>query len=186
MTNHLAPHHRPGRGTGLALIGYRGTGKSTVGRMLAARLNRPFLDADLEIESRAGMPIAEIFAEWGEPEFRDREERTLVELTTTFPNAILATGGGAILRPSNCEILARFGLVVWLRAEPAELARRLETDQASGASRPALTTAGTIAEIAQVYHARQALYEAAAHAAVDTQGRSPGDVAEQVLALWQP
>jgi shikimate kinase len=186
MTNHLASNHRPGRGAGLALIGYRGTGKSTVGRMLADRLDRPFLDADLEIEARAGMSISSIFTEWGEPAFRDWEERTLVELTEAFPDAILATGGGAILRPSNRALLARFGLVVWLRAEPAEMARRIEADQASGSSRPSLTAAGTIAEIAQVYHARQALYEAAADAAVDTQGKTPGEVAELVLALWQP
>ena len=130
MTNHLASHHRPARGAGLALIGYRGTGKSTVGRILADRLDRPFLDADLEIEARAGRSIASIFAEWGEPAFRDWEERTLVELTATYPDAILATGGGAVLRASNRELLARFGFVVWLRAEPAELARRLEADQA--------------------------------------------------------
>ena len=186
MINHLASHHRPGRGAGLALIGYRGTGKSTVGRMLADHLNRPFLDADLEIESRAGRSISSIFTECGEPGFRDWEERTLVDLAGAFPDAILATGGGAILRPSNRALLARFGLVVWLRAEPAELARRIEADQASAASRPALTAAGTVAEIAQVCNARQALYAAAADAAVDTQGKTPAEVAEQILALWKP
>jgi shikimate kinase len=168
------------------LIGYRGTGKSTVGQMLADRLGRPFRDADIEIEARARRSISSIFAECGELAFRDWEERTLVDLAATFPDAILATGGGAILRPSNRALLARFGLVVWLRAEPAELARRIEADRASAASRPSLTAAGTIAEIAQVYHARQALYEAAADAAVDTQGKTPGEVAEQVLALWNP
>jgi shikimate kinase len=154
--------------------------------MLADRLKRPFRDADIEIESRAGRSISSIFTDWGEPEFRDWEERTLVELTANFPDAILATGGGAILRPSNRVLLARFGLVVWLRAEPDELARRIEADQASAASRPSLTVAGTVAEITQVYHARQALYEAAADASVDTQGKTPGEVAEQVLALWKP
>ncbi len=101
MMNHFDPHHRPRRGAGLALIGYRGTGKSTVGRMLADRLGRPFRDADIEIEARAGRSISSIFSECGEPAFRDWEERTLVELTLSFPDAILATGGGAILRPSN-------------------------------------------------------------------------------------
>ena len=186
MTNHFTPNDRAGRGAGLALIGYRGTGKSTVGRMLAGRLNRPFLDADIEIESRAGRSISSIFTEWGEPEFRDREERTLAELTATFPDAILATGGGAILRPANRAVLAQFGLVVWLRAGHDELARRIEADGVSAASRPSLTGAGTVAEIAQVYQARQALYEAAADAAIDTEGKTPGEVAEQVLALWKP
>ena len=120
------------------MIGYRGTGKSTVGRILADRLNRTFLDADLEIEARAGRSISAIFTEEGEPVFRDWEERTLAELTRAIPTAVIATGGGAVLREANRRRLRDFGFVVWLTAEPAELARRLEADPrgAGRAARP--------------------------------------------------
>ena len=89
------------------LVGYRGTGKSTVGRILADRLDRPFLDADREIEARAGRPIRSIFAESGEPAFRDREERTLAELTAGLPVQMdlidVNDASGAFLPPSDDE-----------------------------------------------------------------------------------
>src|SRR4051812_50028370 len=86
---------------GLALVGMRGSGKSTVGRILASRLSRPFLDADDALEARVGRPIASLFAREGEPYFRDWEERILAELTAGHPRAILATGGGGDLREAN-------------------------------------------------------------------------------------
>ena len=91
MTPDLTPPRS--HGPGLALIGYRGTGKSTVGRILAGRLKRTFRDCDREIEARAGRSIRAIFAESGEPAFRDWEEQTLAELTATRPAIVLATGG---------------------------------------------------------------------------------------------
>jgi shikimate kinase len=184
MTIDPVPRNRPWRGSGLALVGYRGTGKSTVGKILADRLNLPFLDADLEIEARAGRSISAIFAEWGEPVFRDWEERTLEKLATGYPDAVLATGGGAVLRPSNRRLLAGFGFVVWLLAEPIELARRLQGDIEAGAQRPSLTSAGTIAEIAQVLDTRGALYHEVADAKIDTLNRTPDEVAELILSLW--
>src|SRR5262249_54254618 len=120
---------------GLALVGTRGTGKSTVGRILAERLVRPFLDADVELEARLGRTIAAIFAEDGEPAFRDWEERLLAELTSTHPGAILATGGGVVLRATNRCTLRSFGFVVWLRAEPALAAARLQADRQGLAAR---------------------------------------------------
>ncbi len=114
-SHHPCPPGRPGQG--LALIGYRGTGKSTVGRILADRLNRKFLDADLEIEARAGRSIRSIFTEWGEAVFRDWEEQTLAELTSAFPDAIVATGGGVVLREINRHRIRGLGFVVWLRAD---------------------------------------------------------------------
>src|SRR5262245_34728391 len=93
---------------GLALIGLRGTGQSTVGRILADRLGRPFADADVELEAAAGLSIPSIFEEFGEPCFRDWEERVLGELTAR-PGLILATGGGVVLRASNRQRLREFG-----------------------------------------------------------------------------
>jgi shikimate kinase len=177
----LAPS-RPGRG--LALVGYRGTGKSTVGQILAERLGRVFVDADREIERRAGRSICAIFNVGGESAFRDCEERTLAELIDQFPTAILATGGGAVLREITRRRLREFGFVVWLKAEPAELALRLEADLASATNRPALTPAGAIGEIAEVLRDRTPLYESVADTAIETGGRTPDQVASAVLLRW--
>jgi shikimate kinase len=171
---------------GLVLIGYRGTGKSTVGRILAERLGRPFLDCDREIEARSERSIRSIFHESGEPAFRDLEERTLAELTAERPGAVLATGGGAVLRESNRRTLRGFGFVVWLTADPVELARRLEADRLGLAGRPALTAAGTLDEIAQVLAARSPLYAQLADTIIPTDGQDPRRVAEAILERWNP
>jgi shikimate kinase len=182
MTSNPFPAGRAG--PGLALIGYRGTGKSTVGRIVADRRNRRFLDADLEIEARAGRSIRSIFAEWGEPVFRDWEEQTLAELTSAFADAVLATGGGVVLRESNRRRIRGFGFVVWLRADPSVLARRLESDACGLAERPPLTPAGTLAEIAQVLEARIPLYQDLADLAVETHDKTPDQVAAAILGYW--
>lgn len=171
------------RGAGLALVGYRGTGKSTVGRIVAARLRRAFFDADHEIEARAGVRIVSIFETQGESAFRDWEEQTLRALAREHPGAVVATGGGAVVRPANRLLLRDFGWVVWLSADPAELARRLSADPRAE-SRPALTAAGTIDEIAEVLKARRALYHEVADVEIDTSGRAPEDIADEVVSLW--
>jgi shikimate kinase len=184
MTSDLA---RPSsNGHGLALIGYRGTGKSTVGRILARRLKRTFRDCDREIEARAGRSIRSIFSQSGESAFRDWEERILAELTADRPAIILATGGGAVLRETNRHRLRDFGFVVWLKAEPSEVARRLEADPRGLADRPALTLAGTLDEIVQVLEARVPLYQELADAVVETGERSPDEVADIILEFWKP
>jgi shikimate kinase len=174
------PQHR----RGLVLVGMRGTGKSTVGRILAGRMARPFVDADVELEEMVGRPIATLFAEEGEPSFRDREERILSELATRQPGAILATGGGVVLREANRKVLRSFGFVVWLRADPAGAAARLRADSRGVAQRPALTPAGTLAEIADVLEARLPLYQEVSDAWVDTGGRTADEVSEAILHLW--
>ena len=178
----------PGGGSvrGLVLIGYRGTGKSTVGRILAESLGRPFLDSDREIEARAGRSIRSIFAESGEGEFRDLEERTLDELIAENPGAVLATGGGAVLRRANRDGLRRFGFVAWLTAEPVELARRLEADRPGLAGRPALTSAGTLDEIAEILAVRSPIYAELADSVIATDGKEPRQVAEAILECWAP
>jgi shikimate kinase len=169
---------------GLVLIGYRGTGKSTVGQILAERSGRRLVDCDREIEARSGRSIRSIFADSGEPAFRDWEERTLADLTAEAPGAILATGGGAVLRESNRRRLRGFGFVAWLTAVPDELARRLEADGGGLTNRPALTAAGTLDEIARVLAARTPLYQELADVVIPTDGRDPRDVAEAVLGWW--
>ena len=103
---------------------------------MADRLSRTFLDADLELETRAGRSISAIFAECGEAVFRDWEERTLAELIRGFPDAIVATGGGVVLRQQNRSRIRDFGFVVWLTAGPSVLARRLASDPDGLAARP--------------------------------------------------
>ena len=171
---------------GLALIGTRGTGKSTVGRLVAARWSRTFLDADDELERSVGRTIAAIFAEDGELFFRDCEERVLSELTAAHPRAILATGGGVVLRETNRQVLQSFGFVVWLRAGPTVAAARLQADRRGLSVRPALTAAGTIDEIAGVLEARTPWYRSLADAVVDTDDRTPEAVADVIGSLWSP
>lgn len=173
----------PGPG-GLVLIGYRGTGKTTVGRMIAARTGRPFADSDTAIEARAGRTVRQIFETEGEPAFRDHESAALADLTESLNGGILATGGGAILRAENRALLRRAGLVVWLTADPSTLGRRLRAGRHAVTDRPALTNAGTLDEIADVLAARLPLYREAAHVEVDTSRRSLEAVAHQVINAW--
>jgi shikimate kinase len=171
-------------GRGLALVGYRGTGKSTVGRILADRLGRQFVDADRELEARVGRPVRAIFAEDGEPAFREWESRVLLDLTARMAGGIVATGGGAILLEANRRALRDFGFVAWLSADPETLSRRLRSSRRGVEDRPSLTPAGTLAEIADVLEARSSLYREAAHAVVETAGRTPEQVADAVLDAW--
>ena len=169
------------KGNGIALSGYRGTGKTTVGRIVADRLAVMFRDADREIESRFGS-IRSIFEQHGEPAFRDREEQVIQELTEAGAG-VVATGGGAILRETNRRALKRFGRVFWLTADPGELANRLERESKGVANRPSLTAAGTLGEIASVLEARMPFYQETADVAVSTQGRTPAEVADAILGI---
>ncbi|MGE3819155.1 MAG: shikimate kinase [Isosphaeraceae bacterium] len=168
---------------GLSLVGYRGTGKSTVGRRVAEALGLPFLDADAVLEARCGRSIASIFAESGEPVFRDEESRTLAELTGG-PPAVLATGGGAILRESNRSALRRFGRVVWLRATPETLAARLRRSADALRSRPPLTALGTVGEIQTLLEVRTPLYEEVSDWVVETDGKSAEQVAREIVRVF--
>lgn len=106
------------------LVGLMGSGKSTVGRRLAARLGRPFLDADAEIEKAAAMTVAEIFERFGEAHFRDGERRVIARLLDQGP-VVIATGGGAFVDPETRALVSRLGTAVWLDAEIATLVARV-------------------------------------------------------------
>jgi shikimate kinase len=167
------------------LVGYRGSGKTAVGRLLAARLGWPFCDADLLLEARAGRSIASIFAADGELAFRDLESAVIDELAARSlggERLVVATGGGIVLRPRNVEVLRRSGIVVWLEASAGELRRRIGLDPRSASQRPALSPGGTaVDEVEAVLRAREPLYRAAAHHSISTDGRSPAEVMEAVL-----
>jgi shikimate kinase len=166
----------------IVLIGYRGTGKSTVAQQLALRLGWDWVDADVEIELRAGKSIAAIFADDGPEAFRDWESMTLAELAQR-ERTVLAAGGGGVLREPNRRALAAGGKLVWLRADPATILGRIAADELSAGRRPNLTSAGGLAEIVAVLAERTPIYESCAHLAVDTEGKTPGDVAREIMAL---
>ncbi len=168
------------RGSGLVLVGYRGTGKSTVGRLLAERLGRVFADSDAALEAKFGQPVRAIFQERGEPYFRDCEEQAIAELTAT-PGQVIATGGGAVLSEINRSALRRYGLVIWLTASTEEIGRRLATNPPDLSARPALTALGTLDEIAKVLEARIPQYTAASDFEISTEGRSPDEVALAII-----
>jgi shikimate kinase len=164
----------------IALIGLRGCGKTTVGRLLAQALEWDFVDTDGLVAAAAGQSIAEIFASAGEAAFRTLEARAL-ERALTRCRCVISIGGGAILLPANRELLERSAYCVWLTAAPEELHRRIEADPASQHSRPALTRAPAAEEMRRVLAERRPLYEALARQVVDTGGRTPNDVAQEIL-----
>jgi shikimate kinase len=165
------------------LIGYRGTGKSTVGPLVAARLGWRFIDADELLERRAGRTIQEIFAAEGEADFRVREEAILNELAT-LEKHVIATGGGVILRPANRERLRASGLVAWLTASPTTIRQRLQADPATASRRPTLSQGG-LAEIEELLRQREPLYRETAICEIDTEARSPEAIADAILAAWE-
>jgi len=163
----------------LFLIGYRGTGKTTVARLLAEKLGWKWLDADDVLETRFGRSIRAIFADEGETGFREKETAVLADLCK-LQNHVVATGGGVIMRSENREQMRQAGLVVWLYADADTLWKRLQTDASTSERRPDLTCGG-LAEIEQLLAVRQPRYAACAHLSVDTAGREPLEVVDELL-----
>ena len=160
----------------LFLVGYRGSGKTTVGRMLAERLNRPFVDLDDRIEVEAGCSIREIFQKEGEPGFRQRESAVLRGFQNpTLESHIVATGGGIVLDPENRELLKKLGCVVWLRADPQTCHRRIQGDGTSSDRRPKLTVGG-IQEVEDLIRLRTPMYEEVANLTIDTSTTPPEEI----------
>ncbi len=166
----------------LVLIGLRGTGKTSVARLLAQRLGWPWFDCDERIEALAGKSIARIFAEDGEQAFRDWESRAVAELAT-HDRAVLALGGGAVVREANRRAIRAAGKIVWLQASPETLWRRIQQDRATAERRPNLTASGGITEIIATLKARDEFYRQSADYQVDTEGRTPEEVAEGIVGL---
>jgi shikimate kinase len=162
------------------LVGPRGSGKSTVAALLAGRLGMEWIDADALLEQRAGCSIRALFASEGEVGFRQREAALLAELCA-WPDHVIATGGGVVLREENRERMRGRGVVVWLKADVDTLWGRISGDAGTAERRPALTGGGR-AEVAEIVAAREALYQAVAHHVVDTTAREPVAVCEEILA----
>ncbi|MGB9689728.1 shikimate kinase [Thermogutta sp.] len=167
----------------IILIGYRATGKTTVARLLSEQLGWPWVDLDVEIERLAGKSIAQIFAEDGEPAFRDLESQVVADFCAR-PGWIIAAGGGAPLRPENRQAMRQGGKVFWLTATPETIYRRMTTDPTTGARRPNLTARGGLDEIVELLARREPIYRETADWVIDTENKSPLQVAEEILKLW--
>ena len=164
------------------LIGYRGTGKSTVAQMLADRLGWTWCDADQVLEEQFGRSIRQIFATEGEAGFRDKESVILRELATRL-HCVIATGGGVVLRPENRECL-RSGVAIWLTADPQTIWQRMQADTTTAGRRPDLAQGG-LPEIEGLLRIRATLYKACSDWLVDTTNQTPQQVAAQIFDWLQ-
>ncbi len=138
----------------VVLVGMMGSGKSSVGKRLGARLGLPFVDADTEIETAAGMSIPDIFAQRGESEFRDGERRVIARILTTRSPLVLATGGGAYMNADTRARIAELGISIWLRADFDVLMRRVR----KRSNRPLLQTADPEATMRRMLAEREPVY----------------------------
>jgi shikimate kinase len=162
----------------VVLIGYRGTGKSTVGEIVTARLGRTVVSTDAEIVKRVGQSIPEIVALHGWDYFRDLESQVCQELADR-DGLVIDTGGGAILRSQNVETLKKTGILFWLTASVDTIAKRIGRDT----QRPSLTgTKSFVDEIQDILRERTPKYKAAADHIIATDGRSIVQIADEILA----
>jgi shikimate kinase len=165
----------------IVLIGYRGTGKSVVGELLAARLRMQCIGMDAEIVKRAGMSIPEIVEKHGWQKFRDIESEEARELSG-FDNIVIDTGGGVIERPENIEALKTNSRIFWLKASVDRIVSRIQ----GGTERPALTAGKTFTEeVTEVLERRIPKYKNAAQYEIDTDELTPEQVADRIIKIWK-
>jgi XRE family transcriptional regulator, aerobic/anaerobic benzoate catabolism transcriptional regulator len=158
----------------IALIGLRGGGKSTLGRLLAEHLDVPFIELDREIERRSGANLSEIFDMFGQETFRRAEREALDEVLRRHPHFVIATSGSIVTEPGTLELLLASCFTVWVRAEPEEHMKRV---MAQGDMRPMANNARAMEDLVSILKSREPLY-AKAEAVLATTGKTP----EQNLA----
>lgn len=158
------------------LIGFMGTGKTTIGKALGKQLKVQVTDCDDAVVENAGKSIPSIFEEEGEQGFRDMEQQTLMQLPSD--NHVIATGGGVVLRSENRAHMKRNGIIVWLEASTDEILKRLESDQ----TRPLLAGGNKAERIQVLYDARKDLYEMTADIRIDTTGKRPDEIIGEIMS----
>lgn len=162
------------------LIGFRCTGKTTVGKIIADRLKMKFIDADDELVKQQGIPISEIVEKHGWAYFREKESDVLRQISEKS-DQVVATGGGVILDKDNVAIMKRSGTVIWLKARPETVKQRIVKDQKTADSRPSLTEKGLLEEIEETIKARDPHYMEAMDFCVDTDDVTIEEVVEEIM-----
>ena len=164
------------------LIGYRCTGKSSVGKRLADRLDRPFVDTDRLLAAEAGLSIKEVVAKHGWEVFRTMEN-AIVKRVCTPAQHVVATGGGVVLDPENVKRMKNSGRLIWLQANSETIKNRMMRDSATEAFRPALTLKNSITDIEQSLNERYPLYKQASDLCVETDGREIDEICDSICRL---
>ena len=166
----------------IVLIGFRGTGKSTVGQLLAKRLERDFIDSDKHIEGSTGKTIKRIFEDDGEDGFRKIEADTIAELSKE-DNKVISAGGGVVLREENVNNLKGNGFLVLLEATPEIIYSRIEKDEKTTQQRPSLTDKKPLDEIKHLIAEREPAYKSAADFTINTSYVSCEDIVNEIIAM---
>jgi shikimate kinase len=165
----------------IVLIGYRGTGKSVVGRIVAEKLGREYVGMDAKIVEGAGISIPAIVEKEGWPGFRDRETRLARDLAGR-DSIVIDCGGGVIERPENMEALRSHAVVIWLKASVGVIVERISDDT----ERPALVEGKTFTEeIAEVLERRTPLYRDSSHHEIDTDSLTPEETADRIVGIFE-
>jgi shikimate kinase len=165
----------------IVLIGYRCTGKTSVGKRLAERLGTPFYDTDELIQSKTGKTIREMVDSEGWDAFRARE-RTIIQQLPSSADAVIAAGGGTVMDPENRKALKHKGRCVWLMADVKTIVKRMQSDRASVAQRPPLSTDGLEQETAVILETRWPIYQGMADCTLDTSGKGIDAIAGEILS----
>lgn len=164
----------------IILIGYRGTGKTSVGKKVATRLGLPFYDTDDLLTNRMGATIREIVDLKGWDFFREKEKEVILDLGVLTPG-IIALGGGAVLDPDNREVLNKLGPIIWLTARIPTILKRMKGDSRNTDHRPPLSGEDMERETREIMALRYPLYEEMAHWMIDTEGKTIEGVAMEVV-----
>jgi shikimate kinase len=165
----------------IVLIGYRGTGKTSVGKRIAERLDMPFYDTDELIQSKAGKTIREMVDQEGWDAFRQRE-RAIIKQLPASEDAIIAAGGGAIMDAANRKALKQKGRCVWLTADVTTITKRMRNDRTSDAQRPPLSGDDSEQETIAILEARRPIYQEMADCTIDTSGKGIDVIADEILS----
>lgn len=163
----------------IVLIGMRGSGKSTIGKLLAKKLNRKFIETDNLIVEKAGMSIPNIVKRYGWKKFRQLEN-AVVKKIYQYTNHVIATGGGVILKEENVKLLKKNGFLIWLIAKPETLINRIGNDP----NRPSLTGKSLKEDIQITLKERLPLYQRAADSSVTTDNKSPDEIVKLILKIF--
>jgi len=166
----------------IILVGYRCTGKTSVGKQVSVRLGIPFYDTDELIQGHVGKTVKEIVDDKGWDAFR-AAERTIIKQLPSFADAVIAVGGGAVMDAENREVLQGSGFCIWLTADLKTIIERIRNDKASTAQRPPLSDDSLERETAEIIEARRPVYQELADCTVDTAGKEIDAVADEVCAV---